>query len=173
MRYFTDTITGMSLVVVFATIASQISAGESSCGYCGSCQHVKNITRLVRTYEEVKLPVYECKLTDVFVPDKGKVCHTGYRCDSFPTLHKHCDCSSACCGKQACDCTTTCCQRTHCDCKTHYGAKPTGCHTAQCVNKPTGEYCVKKVPVFRWIAVPVCDECCKAAHRHASSQHLR
>lgn len=153
------------IMLLAGSFSTGVRAGPPSCQKCGCHEHVKEVTCLVCVWEELKTPVYECACEDVFVPHKGKVCHTGHRCDTVYKFKKHCHCTKDCCGYQHCDCTTTCCGKTKCSCQTHYGAKPTGCFSTQCVSKPTDE-CVRRVPVYKWVTYRLCGECCEAKAGH-------
>jgi len=102
------------------------------------------------------MPTYTCTKAQTFYPDKGKVFHQQYRCDTFCTLHKTCDCAA---GKGGSIATLGCCCRTVSGCKTLYGALPTGCHLGTCLKRPTGST-VTPLPVLKWVTSYVCEDCC-------------
>lgn len=121
-------------------------AGGKSCGRCGGHKELKAVYRMVKICQEVDMPEYANPKQEVFQPDKGAVSHTGYRCDTYHTLWRNCDC------------TIGCESHTVCDCQTHYGAKSTGHHVGCAVRQPVG---VTKlaVPVFKWEVVQRCKDC--------------
>lgn len=144
-----------AMVAVTAAIACRPAiAGKRGCDTCGCKSQVKTVCRLVTTYKEIAIPNYECRPTNVFHPDKGFVCKSGYSCDTFCTLHKNCN-NKHKSGEwqRSCHCTTSC------GCKTHHAAKSTGCHSQQCVPHPAGA-CIVKVPVLKWVTGTLCDDCC-------------
>lgn len=157
----------LSFVVlgVTAVLSTRANAGGPCCECCGCQHHVKRVCKLVIACEQVPIPKYECKPMDVFCPDKGVVCHTGYRCDKTYNIETHWACKESCSG---CDSgekvyvPSMCCTcETHGGCKTLLGAKPTGCMSSQCVETPAGK-CTPTIPIAKWIVVHVCQDCCKA-----------
>lgn len=125
-------------------------AGGKSCGRCGSHQELKSVYRLVKICQEIDMPEYALTKQEAFYPDKGAVCHSGYRCDTFHALWRNCDC------------TIGCQSHTICDCKTLYGAKSTGHHAACAVRQPF-EVSKRMVPLLRWEIVQRCQDCCEEA----------
>jgi len=122
-------------------------AGGKSCGRCGSHKELKSVYRLVKIRQEIDMPEYAHTKQEAFYPDKGAVCYPGYRCDTFHTLWRNCDC------------TISCQSHTVCGCKTLYGAKSTGHHAGCSVRQP---FAVSKltVPVIKWEVVQRCKDCC-------------
>lgn len=162
MSATTKAFTILAVVNLACLFNPQIALGDG-CDQCG-CHKVKKVMCLVRTYEEVETPIYQCSRQEVFCPKKCIVCKEGCRCDTFYKLHKHCECTGAC----DCDgnkvCTTHCTCKTDCGWKTLYAASPEGCMKQCTISQPTGEKCVKKVPVVKWVAVEVCKKCkCRSA----------
>ena len=145
-----------------AALVQPVDAGGPCCERCGCELHVKRVCHLVVTWEDVSVPEYECQPVEVFCPDKGKVCHSGPRCDTVYHLDTHWKCTTpcGCCGPKVYESTTSCSCETCCKWQTLYGAKPTGCMSTQCVQQPVGK-CVERVPVTKWVVTYVCDDCCK------------
>jgi hypothetical protein len=121
-------------------------AGGKSCGRCGSHKELKTVYRLVKTCQEIDMPQYAETKQEAFFPDKGAVCYPGYRCDTFHTLWRNCDC------------TISCQSHTICGCKTHYGAKSTG-HQAGCAVRQPFMVSRLTVPVIKWEVVHRCKNC--------------
>ncbi len=153
------------LMLMLAVFEPQSAlAGDSGCDSCGCTKHLKKQLKLVCVMEEVKVPVFECKSTEVFLPHKGPVCKVEHRHDRhFRLTRKFWHIPHGC---SDCDHATErpsvlCCScESDCGCKELRGAKSTGCKSTRCVRKPTGETCKSIVPVFKWITVEVCNDCC-------------
>jgi hypothetical protein len=147
-------------------------AGGRSCKTCGCKEHVKAVCRLVKVCEEVEIPEYAHLKREVFQPDKGTVCHTGFRCDTIYDIWREYGSKSK--GKGVSPelafahqvpqkyglppLQSTC--HTVCECQTHYGAKPTGCHVGCAVRKAVSEHKVV-VPILKWETVHLCEDCCE------------
>ena len=144
---------------------------KKSCDECGS-KKMKKVPCLVRAMEPVKIPVYECACRDVFLPKKGQVCTTQYRCDKFVKLHKHCK-SEDCGCTEACTCKTWSTSKTKSGCMKLRGASPCGCKGPCTVKVPTGDVCTKMVPVVKWVMVPVCSKCNSCCLNDEHSQRTR
>ncbi len=152
------------------------NCSDSCCKKCGCTEKVKKKLCLVKTYVEVEIPLYRCSPEDAYFPCKGKVCYQQNRCDNFVSLYKPCECGTGTCkncvvtskGDQTCSpvCppyrpgTLQCeCHKVS-GCVTLYGAKSSGTHCSRCIKRPTGETCKKIIPVVKWVAIPVCEDCC-------------
>ncbi len=123
-------------------------AGGKSCGRCGSRHDLKSVYRLVKVCRDIDMPQYTHAKQEAFYPDKGAVCHSGYRCDTFHTLWRNCDC------------TFGCQSHTVCGCKTLLGAKSTGHHAGCAVRQPLAVSQLT-VPVIKWEVVQRCKDCCE------------
>lgn len=85
------------------------------CSHCG-CRKIKKVTRLVKTMKEIEVPVYQSSQTDTFYPDKGAVCHSGYRCETFYKPHVQW-CGQECrIHKESCEHVQHCVDKGHCTC---------------------------------------------------------
>ncbi|MEO8495401.1 MAG: hypothetical protein ABI614_10040, partial [Planctomycetota bacterium] len=91
---FRSSITAIAAFCACAMTMAAFAGGSSkSCHQCGCEKHVKIVCRLVKFCEEVDIPSYVYAKEEVFYPDKGSVCHTGYRSDTFYDFWRTCDCS--------------------------------------------------------------------------------
>ena len=150
------------LTLLVGTVA--LAGGKSkSCHRCGGEEHVKHVYRLVKICEEVEIPSYVYTKEEVFYPDKGAVCHTGYRCDTFYDFWRSCDCSKSDDPSQQATqhplSLLNCSSHTVCGCKTLYGAKSTGCHSGCSIRVP-GKTQHITTPILKWEAIPLCKGCC-------------
>ena len=73
----------LSFVIILSPLLASLPAAgaDHCCESCG-CRKVKKVTRLVKTMKEIKIPRYQCSPSETFYQEKGKICHTGYRCDT-------------------------------------------------------------------------------------------
>ncbi len=155
----------IAVLVACAVSASALAGGKSkSCHRCGGEKHVKPVLRLVKICEDVDLPSYVYTKEEVFYPDKGAVCHTGYRSDTFYEFWRECDCSKT--GDSSQHAAQhglpqlKCSSYTVCGCQTHYGAKPTGCHSGCSIRVP-GKTQRITTPILKWETVSLCKDCCE------------
>lgn len=187
---FTKSWMGLPLLnlVIAAVVFSSTTASwakEPCCSKCGCEKKVEKKLCLVRTYEEIEVPIYACQNERAFFPCKGMLKCEQYQCETIYELEKKCCCDGSCkghgtqcdqctggcetghCSEAGCDhcqsctsCVLECCSHTKEGCKTIRAAKSTGNHCSKCIKQPTGETCKKLVPVVKWIAIPVCHKCC-------------
>lgn len=145
-------------------------AGGHSCKKCGHEKHVKACLRLVKVCQEVEIPEYAHLKQEVFFPDKGSVCFTGYRCDTYCKIWRDCDCNA----RQKSELPLledplqtlpkkplpplSCSCYTKSGCVTLFGALPTGCHTGCSVRQRVAEPKLL-VPVMKWETVYLCKGC--------------
>ena len=80
--------------LLLLTSLSPLLAGGRSCKRCGCEKHVKPVLQLVKVCEEVELPEYACLKQEAYFPDKGSVCYSGYRCDTYCKFWRDCVCHS-------------------------------------------------------------------------------
>lgn len=146
------------IAIMAAVICRPAMGGKRGCDSCGCKSDVKKVCKLVAVCKEVDVPTYEGVPTDVFYPDKGSVCKSGYRCDTFCTLHRTGDGKKGGAGKH------TCCCKTVSGCKKMQAAKPTGCHSTCCLRQPTG-VCKQHVSVLKWVTYTLCKDCCDSGKR--------
>ncbi|MCA9118861.1 MAG: hypothetical protein H6822_16240 [Planctomycetaceae bacterium] len=144
---------------------STFAGGKSkTCHQCGHDKHVKHVLRLVKVCEEVELPCYIYTKEEVFYPDKGAICYTGYRSDTFYKFWRTCDCFNLDEPSQQSTqhplSQLNCSSYTVCGCKTMYGAKSTGCHSGCSIRVP-GKSQHIATPILKWETVPLCKECCE------------
>ncbi len=150
------------------SVACYAGGKSKSCKKCGGEKHVKHVYRLVKVCEEVDIPSYVYTKEEVFYPDKGAVCYTGFRSDTFYDFWRSCDHSK---GEDAAQQATqhrlpqlNCSSYTVCGCKTMYGAKATGCHSGCSIRVP-GKTQRITTPVLKWEAVALCKDCCEPSKR--------
>jgi hypothetical protein len=157
-------------LIVTAVVAGVISAtafagGKSrTCHHCGHDKEVKPVCRLVKICEEVDIPSYVYTKDEVFYPDKGAICYTGYRSDTFYNFWRTCDFSKTDDpSQQATQHSLSqlhCSWYTVCGCQTMYGAKSTGCHSGCSIRVP-GKTQRVATPILKWETVSLCKDCCE------------
>ena len=166
------TIRGILLMTSLLSLAAADAAlaGGRSCQRCGAKHDVKPTFRLVKVSQPIIMPEYAALKRESFFPDKGVVCHEGYRCDTIYQLWREpvakgkgkalrltdFDAVQSHHPRPLPPLQTSC--HTVCGCQTHYGAKSTGCHESHCIRKPVGETTLV-VPVLKWQAVHWCKDC--------------
>ncbi|MBP85730.1 MAG: hypothetical protein CMJ64_03280 [Planctomycetaceae bacterium] len=160
----------LAVLALVCSMAHAAIAGGRICHHCGSDKHVKPVVRLVKVCEEVELPKYASLKQEVFFPDKGAVCHVGYRCDTYCKIWRDCDCNSKGPGDLPliqdplqtspkmplpplrCSCYTKS------GCVTLFGAKPAGWHEGCIVRERVAAPKIL-VPLLKWETVPLCKDC--------------
>lgn len=152
------------IFVACATAVTAFAGGKSkTCHQCGLDKHVKHVLRLVKFCEEVDIPSYVYAKEEVFYPDKGSVCYSSYRSDTFYDFWRQCDSTkdgdAAQLAVQHGLPHLNCSSYTVCGYQTHYGAKPTGCHT-HCSIRVPGKTQRVTTPILKWETVAVCKDCC-------------
>jgi hypothetical protein len=108
-------------------VLSSVSSAEAAegCDACG-CRRIKKITRLVKTIKEVEVPVYKNVQIETYHPDKGAVCHAGYRCDTYLKPHVHWHAKECRVNEESCEHVQHCVNKGHgccsCECseETHH-----------------------------------------------------
>ena len=95
-------------------------AADCCCSHCG-CRETKKMTRLVTSFEEIEIPLYQCTTAKSFRPKKGIVCHSGYRCDKYYKLHAKWCCQEHCVSHEHCEDVTHYVDKNPCDseCECH------------------------------------------------------
>jgi hypothetical protein len=160
----------VTATLLLLTSLSPALAGGRSCKKCGCDKHVKPVLRLVKICEEIELPEYACLKQEAYFPDKGTVCYSGYRCDTYYKIWRDCVCNSK--GKSDLPLIQDPLQTSpktplpplSCTCYTEsgykelFGAVPTGCHDGCIIRQPvaTPKVCV---PVLKWETVHLCKDC--------------
>jgi len=165
-------ISSLVIVAIVTACLGTAIAGGHSCKKCGHDKQVKPCLRLVKVCQEVELPEYAYLKQEVFLPDKGWLCYTGYRCDTYYRLWRECECNSKGKGELpliqdplqtspkkplpplSCQCYTKS------GCVTLFGAMPTGYHTG-CVIRQQVAAPKILVPVMKWETVYLCKSCGK------------
>lgn len=117
-------------VLTFAIILSPVlanppaAAADHGCHSCG-CRKLKRVTRLVKTMREIKIPHYQCSPSESFYPEKGTVCHSGFRCDTYYTPHTCWHCQEHRVDKESCEHVVRCVDKGHgnCECSEKHAPK--------------------------------------------------
>lgn len=165
-RLVSSTITVPLVAFLACAIAVTALAGgkSKSCHQCGCEKHVKQVCRLVKICQEIDIPDYVYTKEEVFHPDKGAVCYTGYRSDTFYHFWRSCEVSKSDDPSQQATqhlpSHLNCSSYTVCGCKTLYGAKTTGCHWGCSIRVP-GKTRRITAPILKWETVPLCKDCCQ------------
>lgn len=147
MYRISRTVVVLSLAVLISATDGATFTGMHRCDRCGCHKRVNKKPRLICTYEEIEIPVYECESYEVFCPHRRTVCHSGYYCELFYAPRKQGNYTMVCQGKK---------KR---GCKTLLGTKPSWCMKNCKVKKPTGKKRKITVPVPKWVSEYVCEDC--------------
>ncbi len=159
----------LALIIATASSPNSFAGGKSkSCKNCGSEKHVKHELRLVKVSEEVDVPSYVYSKEEVFYPDKGAVCYTGFRSDTFYDFWRSCECLKESEPSQQATqrhiSHLNCSSYTVCGCKTIYGAKATGCHSGCSIRVP-GKSKRTTTPILKWETISLCKDCCEQSKK--------
>ncbi|MDA1053981.1 MAG: hypothetical protein O3C40_26325 [Planctomycetota bacterium] len=160
------TVAFVALMAGAIAVSAWAGGKSKSCHQCGCEKPVKQVFRLVKICKEVDIPSYVYTKEEVFYPDKGSVCYTGHRSDTFYNFWRSCDFSKTEDPSQRAIQhhlpQLHCSSYTVCGCTTLHGAKPTGCHSGCSIRVP-GKTQHITTPILKWETVSRCKDCCEVS----------